>query len=235
MKKLLMMLVLLPLMSLAQTEVVDGITWTCRVTGNGEAGISWADSSSMFSTWSRPLPSTHDGCPVTSTRSSADIDITDIRAFSGWPWKEVVIGYTINGREDEALMLELTARDNVSGRTYVCKTLEGVDLTPGSHVVKWNASADGAKFKSNDVVFTARIVQPPLYCVIDLSGGTSAASYPVTGLADVPNGGWTEECKTNKLVLRRIKAGTFKMGDVGRDGTMYDITLTKPYYRVSSR
>ena len=160
----------------------------------------------------------------------ADVTLSDVKVFSGSPWQEVVIGCTIKGTTDEAMSFELTAKDNVGGKTYACKTLEGVSLTPGSHVVKWNASADGAKFKSDDVVFTARVVAPPLYCVVDLSGGTSAASYPVTGLADVPNGGWTDEYKTTKLVLRRVEAGTFKMGDAVRDGQMYDITLTKPFY-----
>ena len=42
-----------------------------------------------------------------------------------------------------------------------------------------------------------------LYCVIDLSDGASASSYPVSYLSDVPDGGWTDEYKTTKLVLRR--------------------------------
>ena len=42
------------------------------------------------------------------------------------------------------------------------------------------------------------------YMVVDLSGGSSAASYPISYLADVPAGGWSDEYKTSKLVLRRI-------------------------------
>ena len=61
------------------------------------------------------------------------------------------------------------------------------------------------------------------YLVIDLSGGTSSASYPVTELSDVPAGGWTDEYKTTKLVLRKITAGKMPRTDV-------DITLTKDYY-----
>ena len=63
-----------------------------------------------------------------------------------------------------------------------------------------------------------------LYLVIDLSGGTSATSYPVSSLSDVPEGGWTDEYKTTKLVLRRCKAGTFKMGN------NYTTTLTKDFF-----
>lgn len=63
-----------------------------------------------------------------------------------------------------------------------------------------------------------------LYCVIDLSGGANASSYPVTYLDAMPTGGWTDEYKTTKLVLRRIEAGTFKMQNV------QDVTLTRAFY-----
>ncbi|MBR6021745.1 MAG: SUMF1/EgtB/PvdO family nonheme iron enzyme [Kiritimatiellae bacterium] len=63
------------------------------------------------------------------------------------------------------------------------------------------------------------------YIVVDLSAGSGeGAVYPVTCLGSVPDGGWSEEYKTTKLVLRRIEPGTFKM--CGR----YQTTLTKPYY-----
>ena len=51
-----------------------------------------------------------------------------------------------------------------------------------------------------------------LYMVVDLSGGSSATSYPVSYLTDVPNGGWTDAYKTSKLVLRRVPAGTNSAG-----------------------
>ena len=63
-----------------------------------------------------------------------------------------------------------------------------------------------------------------LYCVVDLSAGPTASKYPVSYLAVEPKGGWTDEYKTTKLVLRRIDPGTFKM-----DGK-YEVTLTKPFY-----
>ena len=81
-----------------------------------------------------------------------------------------------------------------------------------------------------------------LYMVVDLSEGANATSYPVTYLSQVPEGGWTEEYKTEKLVLRRIDPGTFKMGsptnEVGRSEydhsnegeRLHTVTLTKPYY-----
>ena len=46
------------------------------------------------------------------------------------------------------------------------------------------------------------------YCVIDLSAGADATSYPVTYMDSPPSGGFnTDEYKTTKLVLRKIPAG----------------------------
>jgi hypothetical protein len=63
-----------------------------------------------------------------------------------------------------------------------------------------------------------------VYCVIDISGGSNAEHYPVSYLAAEPKGGWTDEHKTTKLVLRRIEPGKFKMRG------QYEVTLTKPFY-----
>ena len=54
-----------------------------------------------------------------------------------------------------------------------------------------------------------------LYCVIDLSDGPRAKKYPVSYLSDMPKGGWSDEYKTTKLVLRRIEPGAFEMGAPG--------------------
>ena len=90
--------------------------------------------------------------------------------------------------------------------------------------------------------FGFRIALQPLpkkYMVVDLSGGTSAASYPVSYLSGVPEGGWGDEYKTTKLVLRLVEPGTFTMGspsgEIGRDTSatgelQHQVTLTKPYY-----
>jgi uncharacterized repeat protein (TIGR02543 family) len=71
-----------------------------------------------------------------------------------------------------------------------------------------------------------------LYMVIDLTDGTE---YPVTHLDAVPEGGWTDEYKTTKLVLKRTPAGTFTMGAPENetqfaDETLHTVTLTKDFY-----
>lgn len=74
------------------------------------------------------------------------------------------------------------------------------------------------------------------YVVVDLAGGPTANSYPVSYLGGVPSGGWPDEFKTTKLVLRRIHAGVFSMGspegEVGRNSveTQHQVTLTEDFY-----
>ena len=68
------------------------------------------------------------------------------------------------------------------------------------------------------------------YMVVDLESGD------ISYLGDVPEGGWTDEYKTTKMVLRKVEAGKFTMGspedELGRykDEVQHDVTLTKDFY-----
>ena len=77
------------------------------------------------------------------------------------------------------------------------------------------------------------------YMVIDLSGGTGAASYAVeyySGVSAVPGGVTNATYKTTKLVLRKIPKGTFTMGERSTDYPgaedygLHKVTLTKDFY-----
>ena len=68
------------------------------------------------------------------------------------------------------------------------------------------------------------------YCIIDLSGGPSATSYPVSYVSTAPGGTFnTDEYKTTKLVLRRIEPGEFIMGEDQKDET-HRVKISKPFY-----
>ena len=91
----------------------------------------------------------------------------------------------------------------------------------------WATSADGvvAYTAGESISISAPMTlyavwDTPCYIVVDLS---RAARYSVTTLSDVPVGGWTDEYKTTKLVLRKITAGKMPRTDI-------DLTLTKDYY-----
>ena len=74
------------------------------------------------------------------------------------------------------------------------------------------------------------------FLVVDLSEGPAATKYPVSYLGASPPGGWTDEYKTTKLVLRRIPAGTFAMGSpatelgCAADEPQHSVTLMKDFY-----
>ena len=90
--------------------------------------------------------------------------------------------------------------------------------------------------KDTEIFDAFKNAEKKKYIVVDLSGGPDAERYPISWLDDVPEGGWTDEDKTTKLVLRRIEPGTFTMGspkgELGRDDneTQHEVTLTNAYY-----
>jgi len=168
--------------------------------------------------------------------------ITDVKAQQRYPWNgKVDISYTVENAGTDERLLSVWAVDQTTGITNVAESVVGeTAYTSGKHHIVWDMAADGLTLVSTNVVFAVTYkeqVKPGgLYCVIDLSGGTSASSYFVTYRDAVPSGGWSDEYKTTKLVLRKISAGTFTMGsptgEVGRydSETQHQVTLTKDYY-----
>jgi len=158
--------------------------------------------------------------------------VTNVVARQRQPWNGLVdVSYEIVGSTNgmEYAYGQLTATDRTHGKTYAASTFEKkIDLSEGKHTAIWNMAADNS-FTSKDIVFNLSIRIPALYCVIDLSGGPNATSYPVMDLDDVPEGGWTDEYKTTKLVMRRINPGTFIMGKDQADES-HRVWITKPFY-----
>ncbi len=126
-------------------------------------------------------------------------------------------------------------------------TVAAEDLSPRYAFTRWtgdvsvlanaNSMTNTFTMPTRNLSFTAEYDDLQSYLVIDLSGGPNAASYPVSNLTDIPSGGWTDEYKTTKLVLRRIDPGTFTMGaptgEAGRadsDEAPHQVTLTHSYY-----
>ena len=76
------------------------------------------------------------------------------------------------------------------------------------------------------------------YLVVDISAGPAASTYPVSYLGDVPSGGWTDEYKTTRIVLRRISStvDAFTMGspseELGRqsDETQHQVFLSQDFF-----
>lgn len=166
-------------------------------------------------------------------------EIRNVIAKQRFPWNgKVDITYEVVGSISEGLpewnypVLVVSATNRVAGTTYIATAtaLSGdTGAEEGLHHVIWDLNAQGVESKSDDVVFTVAYVdklKPSyVYCVIDLSEGASALSYPVTYLMEPPSGGFNVDVyKTTKLILKRIEAGSFKMGG------STDVVLTKTYY-----
>lgn len=121
--------------------------------------------------------------------------------------------------------ISLSATDGAE--TYTASTLEDVPAvtTSGTYRVVWNIAEDYPDLYAQTFTITVSASvasftpdeQSGNYMVIDLSGGTNAQSYAVSYLTNAPAGGWTDEYKTSKMVLRKIPAGTFEMGTRGTD------------------
>ena len=166
-------------------------------------------------------------------------DVKNVTAKYQWPWG-VYISYEVSGKISADASLFVKALDRTKNATYCSSAnmLSGdTGMAAGKHQVVWDLDKQGISLQSTNVVFTVEYAEPLLYCVVDLSAGADASSYPFTYLTEPPSGGFnTDEYKTTKLVLQRIEAGSFTMGspsgESGRDSdeTQHKVTLTKPYY-----
>ena len=148
-----------------------------------------------------------------------------IAATPRYPWNgKVDLKFTIDGTSGTKYDTSFTAKDVAGGTNLTMKTLyksNGVaanvakeQLLPGTYNWVWDATADlGEGTVLEKVVVEGKVVAfDPLYMVIDLSGGSSAKSYPVNYLDAVPSGGWDDTYKTTKLVLRMIPNTTHYIG-----------------------
>ena len=164
-------------------------------------------------------------------QAGAEVRIEDVRATPVAPWGRIVVDYTVVGTlpaNAADYVAAVTASNRTTGAVYTGGATEGeTALTLGKHRVWWDARAAGLRKTVESV--DVRIKYDYLYCVVDLSGGPDVENYPVTYLSSIPSGGWTDEYKTTKLVLRYIPVGSFIMGGGSSDESRR-VTLTKPFY-----
>lgn len=157
--------------------------------------------------------------------TSAVMSVSNVKAHRLHPLGGVAISYEVIDGINTDVEVVVTAKDNVSGKVYSVSRncLSGdAGMTSGTHRIIWDMEAQGLALNLEKVTFTVACYMP--YMVIDLSAGPNATKYQYSYLSEVPAGGWSDEYKRTKLVLRLIIPGSFKMRGV------YDVTLSKPYY-----
>ena len=145
--------------------------------------------------------------------NAAEPYVTNVVAKQRYPWNgkvdisfEVVGNLEANLPEGKVAELSVTMTDQKTGKTYAATNLTGdIEPTEGIRHVIWDMTAQGVQVYSPEAVFTVAYLQKePLYRVIDISGGSEAEQYSVSFLRAVPAGGWSDEYKTDNIVLRRI-------------------------------
>ncbi len=180
---------------------------------------------------------------VMTAVASAAVSVTEIKAQQRYPWNgKVDIDYTVVADDPNAdVWVYVTGHNKDMNTSLAPRTLTGdgvnAPVKAGKHRMTWDVTADYPNLSCEkfSVKMTALTGSAP-YMVIDLSGGVDAENYPVSYLTAVPEGGWTDEYKTTKLVLRLIPPGTFMMGsptdELGRGNyeALHQVTLSKPFY-----
>ena len=174
------------------------------------------------------------GLMLFSFAGMGEVRIEDVRATPVAPWGRIVVDYTVAGTlpaNAAGYVAVVTASNRTTGAVYEGGAAEGkTSLALGAHRVWWNARAAGLREAAEAVDVRVSYVFRT-YCVIDLSEGPNAVTYPTFYLPKVPPEGesWTDGYRTTKLVLRRIPAGSFVMGS-NQTNESRRVTLTKPFY-----
>ena len=184
--------------------------------------------------------------------SFANPAITLDRAQQRYPWNGLVdIDYTISGltgnASDYVVTLEWSsASAGENGTTHAFVELASCDLPTGNgaHRVTWNAGVDGLDFLAKDFTLEAKLTYAPIteceadYMIIDLAAGKDAAEYPIrlaqTGTNYSTANFNSAPYKQSKLVLKKVKAGEFWMGEnnvaSGTGTTRHRVRLARDYW-----
>ena len=170
--------------------------------------------------------------------------ITSVR--QNWPWDtRVFIDYALEGVEGRKydVALKLT-----NGFSHVAKaaSLRGdvKNVLPGQRRIEWTPALDalcvnrlaGFGFDLEvAAVPTTATSSSKEYLVIDLSGGATAETWPAEAVDELDP--TDEQYKTTKLVLKKIRAGTFMQSSPAdeplRKGTyesQSEVVLTNDYW-----
>ena len=107
----------------------------------------------------------------------------------------------------------------------------------GANEMFWRSMYDLNTYISECVKTIPAGTAGDTYCVIDLSGGPNAESYPVKYFDSLSGGFNTDAFKTTRLVLRKIPAGSFTMGCAttetgytGREAEQHTVSISQPFY-----
>ena len=138
--------------------------------------------------------------------------VTDLSFRQRWPWSEKVDVDYVLAATDTCDVAVFASYEGSGGPVEIPAAAIVGDrinsVRPGRHHLEIDPVAAGwtLPLKGLSVSVTPYDAASRTYLVIDLESG--AYEY----LADVPEGGWTAEHKTTKMVFRRVPAGGIREG-----------------------
>lgn len=179
--------------------------------------------------------------------SGSGVTLNLDRVQQRYPWNGFVdIDYTIadvSGDVNDYIVKVTVTADSQEWVAQHFKGLAWCDLptTAGKHRVTWDSAADGANFISKNVSVKIDLLYAPVtaadadYAIVDLSAGVEGTSYPVRYVCgpEMPSSQFNQPVyRTTKLVLKRVKAGEFWMGDnnVSSGTARFRARLTEDYF-----
>ena len=170
--------------------------------------------------------------------------VSDVVVQPRWPWSTKVDVHFVLSGVTGPVDVVCTFKDGSTALNAPAASLGGdlTDLQNGAYTVTWDPVAAGYGTAKKLSALTAEItaVARKLYMIVDLSASladTAEARVSYTNEVIGTNGVWDDYYKTNCVVFRRIKAGTFMMGAKSGEssrgietGFRRQVTLTKDYY-----
>lgn len=174
--------------------------------------------------------------------SAFGYSVTGVSARQHWPWdNKVDVDFTLSEADADLFYhVDILAQyPGMPGDGVRAKTLlsEPAVRGNGAHRIVWDMGADLPGLYTTNLTVSVTVSPfdgtTPAYLVIDLSGGSTATSYPVRYTTEAPDLS-TDTCRTTELWLKRCPAGTFTMGKGTTPNRSYypahQVKLTQPYY-----
>lgn len=134
----------------------------------------------------------------------ADSTVSDVVVRQRWPWSETVdIDYTLTGDKGD-----VTFTATWDGQATPVMLGTDFQVEAGQHRFEWCPTNNyaGQTLTGFTVTAAAGSAADHKYLILDLVNG----GY--TFLAAPPEGGWTDEYKSTKMVFARCPAGTYSNG-----------------------
>jgi formylglycine-generating enzyme required for sulfatase activity len=194
---------------------------------------------------------------VMGSASFAALSVDRLVVRQNWPWNpDVTATFTLAGETDRNADVQLVVSNGEETYEIPFAELTG-DVRSVSSCRSFSfvwrpaqsVAVPSAWLAANKdrLAFSLKLTPVlPKYLLVDLSEGATAARYPVRALAERPAGGWSDDHKTTRLVLRHIRVfggTTFLAGSPNdewghperADGSFSaenqsSVTLTNDYY-----